>query len=327
MLAGLVALALAPGTWVRSPLPARDLTSPVVFETLTVKRQRVGALVLEEGWVLDSRNDLFGGWSAMTAWRDGLFLAGSDSGRLMTFARPDRAATAPELWTLSDRHSDKHERDLEALTYDEATDQLWAGFENTNAIMWLGWPPRVKHAWRPPAMADWPENGGTESLVRFADSSLLVIAERVGNAHTSEALLFPPPGETLGTPLRFAVQLHDGHRPVEAKLLPDGRLLILMRTYRLGLPPRFTTLLAVADPAGMAAGTILPTTVIARIADPLPSDNYEGMIVTRESGDRLSIWLISDDNDSPFQETMLLRFSWDGSVPQPGPLTRQKARR
>ena len=326
-LAGLIALGLAPGIVVRAPPPVRDFTSPVKLRSLALERQQVGVLTLEAGWLLESDNDLFGGWSALVAMPDGSLFAGSDSGKIMMLERPDRTQPAPKLDMMAGRGKDKRERDLEALSLDPSTGLLWGAFEQTNTLMRIRYPRTPVTSYQPSAMADWPDNAGPESLVQFDDGRLLVIAEDEIEDGRYRGLLFRPSPRGLGEPLAFSVEGREDYRPSEAAALPDGRLLILLRTVDWGLPPRFPVLLVLADPAQITPDAILPTRELARIADPLPSDNFEGMTVTQEDDGRVAIWLISDDNKSRYQRTLLLKLTWDGQFPSDPDRTRQKARR
>ena len=47
---------------------------------------------------------------------------------------------------------------------------------------------------------------------------------------------------------------------------------------------------------------------IAALAPPLVHDNFEGMAITREGGATI-LWLVSDDNQSMLQRTLLLKFA------------------
>ena len=47
--------------------------------------------------------------------------------------------------------------------------------------------------------------------------------------------------------------------------------------------------------------------MIARLAPPLTVDNMEGIAIRREGG-RTFVYLISDDNQSKVQRTLLLKF-------------------
>ena len=64
-----------------------------------------------------------------------------------------------------------------------------------------------------------------------------------------------------------------------------------------------------ATPSGPSAQHLRP---VAWLSRPLPSDNYEGLAIVPEAqSDRVALWLISDDNSSAFQRTLLLRLSLD----------------
>jgi hypothetical protein len=51
-------------------------------------------------------------------------------------------------------------------------------------------------------------------------------------------------------------------------------------------------------------------TVIGELAPPLPSDNFEGLAVVPDAAGGAVLWVISDDNRSPLQRTLLLKFRW-----------------
>lgn len=312
ILVGVVALGLAPGTFVRSPAKEHDFTSPVRVTKLAVQEQSVGEMTLEAAWLLESENDLHGGWSAMVEWLDDSFLIGSDSGRIMVIERPDRSSVPPRLGVLSgDLGTEKRENDLESLSRDTRTNELWAGFERSNSIVRIARPLRAVQTLRPSEMAHWPANAGPESLVRLDDGRFIVIAETaVAPAH-HEALLFPATPAGPGKPLRFLIEGREDYSPSDATALPDGRLLIILRSVEWGFPPRFPVMLVTADPARIAEGEPLATREVARIADPLPSDNYEGITVTRERDGSMAVWLISDDNFARYQRTIMLKLRWD----------------
>ena len=125
------------------------------------------------------------------------------------------------------------------------------------------------------------------------------------------------------THVRFVFQARDGYRPSDAALLPNGRIVVLLRGIELGLPLSFPALLVVADPRDIAEDTVLPSRLLAKIEEPFPSDNFEGLTVVDEKDGNWSLWLISDDNFASYQRTLLLKLRWDRTAAQ----ARQKARR
>lgn len=91
-------------------------------------------------------------------------------------------------------------------------------------------------------------------------------------------------------------------------MLPDGRVLILLRNSDL-LPPSFSSRLILGDPAEISAGKTWNWRPVAGIGPPL-RDNYEGLAVDPQQDDSVVLWLISDDNRSVFQRTLLLKLHW-----------------
>ena len=320
----LVAAGLAPGTFVRSEVPPKDYTAPVMVTKLEVKRLRAhGPLVLEDAWLLSSRNANFGGYSALVARSPTRFLAASDAGRLRHIERPDLSDEPPRIETfLASRMVDKMSVDVESLTIDPATGELWSGLEWGQEIMALGARLERRETVKPDAMKDWASNAGPESLVRLADGRFIAIEEDELADGQHRALLFPSDPVKGAKPLRFVLQGRDGYRPSDAALLPDGRIAVLLRGFVLGLPPRFPSMIVIADPSRIEPDQLLPSTVLARLEEPLPSDNFEGLAVVEEAEDVWDFWVISDDNFASHQRTLLLRLRWDRRTDH----ARQKAR-
>lgn len=307
----------------RAPPKQYDFDAPVLIAALEVDRQSVGEMTLEGAWVLESENDLFGGWSAMVEWIDDRLLLGSDSGRMMTIGKPDRAPAMPILAVL-DRpvRDDKRQNDLEDLARDPNTNDVWASFERSNEIVRIRRPLIVAESFAPAAMAEWPANAGAESLVRFADGRMIAIAETAISDGRHEAVLFPAGPGNGREPVRFLLEADEDYRPAGATELPDGRMLIVLRKLEWAVPPRFAARLVIADPRAIRPGRALATQVVAKIEDPLPTDNYEGVAVAREADGGWTVWLVSDDNNMRYQRTILLKLGWETD----GNGKRQKAR-
>ena len=66
--------------------------------------------------------------------------------------------------------------------------------------------------------------------------------------------------------------------------------------------------LTIADARNLHAGAVIESREIARLQPPLTIDNMEGVSVTVENGQTI-VWLVSDDNFSPLQQTLLLKFA------------------
>ena len=163
----------------------------------------------------------------------------------------------------------------------------------------------------PPGLDNAPANGGLESLAVLSDGRLFAIAET-----------FAPPDRPelrhawLGAPGRWVPlywQPTPGFHPTDAAILPDGSALVLER--RFSLLGGFAARLVRAVPNALSSareGTVLGGETILTLDDaPLPSENWEGVAVTR-FGDQTLVALMSDDNESVLQRSLLLLFAWRG---------------
>lgn len=311
-LLAVIAVGLTPGTWLRSAPQTRDYSDRITFRPLDIQPQAVGALRLEGGWELVSRHPQFGSYSALVSLGDDTLLAGSDRGRLMRFAPP--GASVPAVRFLGRRGEEtepKEYRDLESLTRDPRSGTIWAGYEASNSVARLGRNFTESARIRPTAMQEWSSNSGAETLLRLDDGRFLIIAEgRLGEGDgTLPALLFPGDPLLGSEPARMTFVPPEGFRPVDAAQLPDGRVLVLVRKVVWGLPPRFENALVLLERIGERAEGELRGKIVARIAHPLPTDNFEGLAAVHQPDGGTDLWLISDDNDSMFQRTLLLKLS------------------
>jgi hypothetical protein len=160
----------------------------------------------------------------------------------------------------------------------------------------------------PPGLEGAPANGGLESLAVLPDGRLFTIAET-----------FTPPDRPelrhawLGQPgawMPLYWQPAPGFHPTDAAILPDGSALVLERRFSLlgGFAAR---LIHTAPDAFRTAreGAVLSGEAILTLNDaPLPAENWEGIAVTRY-GDETLVALISDDNESILQRSLLLLFA------------------
>ena len=318
-----VALGLAPGTWVRSSsLFVADERQLLTVARLRVPRVELGAgLELAGAWHLSSTNHHFSGYSALLAMGDGSLLAVSDRWRRMRLTPPDaehRSVTF-SYFSPPERPDERH-YDLEAVTRDRASGQLWGAYEQSNSIERYDAEFRPAGRVRPAEMRRWPSNRGPEAIVRLADGRFVVLSEGSPRWFAADlpGLLFPGDPADGARPESFRFHPPADFAPVDMALLPGGRVLILLRAVRWRLPPRFESKLVVADPGDIRPGEPWRWREIAHLAEPLPMDNYEGLAVEPAEDGRLALWLISDDNRSQFQRTLLLKLLWRPNEKAPG---------
>jgi hypothetical protein len=270
----------------------------------------VGALAFIAAWELHSRNEAFGGISALTALKNGRFVGIGDAGTLIGFGLSNGSRlTRPFIVPLPNAQGPDisyKDRDSEGIAYDPDSDQYWVGFEQRHAIRrYSGSLGRQTGIMRPREMQNWPNNKGAESIIRLKDGRFLVIAESVDD-RMHPALLFSGDPVERGTSITsFKFRPPTGYRVTDGVQLPDGRIAILNRS--IGFPVGFSAKISLLNLPNISRDSIVSAKIIASLAAPLLVDNMEGIAVTRE-GDDTILWLISDNNFSIFQRTILMKF-------------------
>ena len=201
--------------------------------------------------------------------------------------------------------------DTEAAVRDPANGSLWIGLEHDWHVARIGRKGGPAQLYSIPALRDWPENGGAEAMARLNDGRWIMLCETCGSGRGGLhlGLLFAGrPG--ISAVQKFGIVLPAGFDPVDAVALPDGRLLILTRSFGL-FPPHFSNRIVLADLARLDVKRPLATQELARIEGSAVRENYEGMAVRPTADGQLAVWLISDANDSAFQETRLMQLRLD----------------
>jgi hypothetical protein len=304
-----VALALAPGLLWRDPPVTHHRPQPLTLRPLPLPVggvQLAAGVTLSAGWELDSRDEAFGGYSALLTLPHGALLALSDRGRFLRFNPAHPRSPRPVMGAVGAADdSDKRRFDIEAATRHPASGTIWLGYEGRNSINRTDGALRALDEVRPPQMQSWPTNRGPEALVRLGDGRFVVLSEAV-----DEGLLFPGDPVDGAEPSEFRFVPPPGFRPTDMALLPDGRVVILLRRLQLWLPPRLTSRLVVADPATITPGETWAWQPLAEIAAPLPAENYEGLAVGAIGAGAVRLWLIADDNSAVMQRTLLLALDW-----------------
>lgn len=306
----LIALGLAPGTWLRTPNSLDVRPEAVVFAPQPVAPGAVRGAQLLQAWVLNGPHPQFGGFSAI-AWRGdgGVFLL-NDAAFIYCLPLPGFHGPKPCARRLQAAYGRRGPVvDTEGMTLGGF--RRWVTYESANAVSRLDLRLDREAIAYPRQMRDWGLNSGAESIVRLFDGRFVILEE--GNPfspRSSRGLLFrqdPVVGEPA---LEFTFQPPRGFRPVDIAQMPDGRLLVLLRRLHRSLPPRFDTAIALVDPAQIRAGQSLPAQVVVSLQDRDLADNYEGIAASHRSDGAYDLWLVSDDNHSIFQRTLLLRLRW-----------------
>jgi hypothetical protein len=291
------------------------------FDIRDHSRRQFGLLEFRGGLVLSSPFRHFGGISAIRVGTDGArFIALSDKGWwwrgriIYDGTRPSGIADAemaPILGADGRPLADRGWFDTESIAEDGGT--LYVGIERVNQIVRFdygnnGLTARGQPIAVPPGVRSLPSNKGLESLVfvpkGFALAGTLIAISERGLDKASNIIGFLIGGPSPGA---FAVKRSASYDISDAALLPGGDLLILERkfSWTSGLSIRMRRI-ALGD---VKPGALLDGTILLEADLGYEIDNMEGLSVHRSPGGETVLTLISDDNFSILQRTLLLQFT------------------
>ena len=316
----LLALAVAPGTWFReAPVPRNERQgitfTPIKLPPESVLKANLGAFELAGAWRMDGEHSDFGSFSALIRTGAGKFIAFSDKGFALRFSAPGMDQRDTRLMPITATHSlFKATRDAEAATHDPVTRRSWIAWEGRNAISRVSPDLKQEAFVRPKALRGWGRNSGPESMVRLADGRFIVLREGFDEQFKRDrhrAVIFSGDPIDSGEPANFTFDGPVRFAPTDMAQMPDGRVLVLMRRAVWPMPFRFAGRLAIADPGDIRPGAVWTAREVAKLSSNLPVDNFEGLAIEPGPGSRITVWLISDDNDAASQSTMLWKLIVD----------------
>lgn len=290
------------------------------FEVRDPSRRRFGALEFRGGLVLTSPYREFGGLSGLKVAPDGKFIAVGDKGRWLEGRIVYRdqipigiadAMMAPILGPDGKPFGSRGWYDAESIAQDGGT--LYVGIERANRIVRFDYPKQGLRARGqpiaiPPGIGKLPHNKGLEALAFMPKGSplggtLIAISERgLDDAGNIKAFLIggPSAGE-------FGIKRKADFDISDAAPLPGGDLLLLERSFSIlsGVGIRIRRI-AQADikPGAVVDG---PEIFLADLGYQL--DNMEALAVHRDASGATVLTMLSDDNFSPIQRTLLLQFT------------------
>lgn len=303
---------------VREPSDSDDQWQEVSVEVLPVAAsvETVGRLAYRGGLELRSRNPMFVGLSGLEVLEGGRFVAISDEadwieaqlqfderGYLSGFSDVRAALMRDESGRVL---ATKQEADSEGLA--QLPDGRFAvSFERTHLIRIYDFNrdgpfgaaelgPRVD------GVARLPGNASFEALAAL-DDAVLTAAEG-GDQPLAPMWLAPLDAREPVGP-QFSYPLRDGFSITGMDRLPDGSFVALERFYAPVVGPR-ARITRFAAPTG-EGGAVEPE-VLALLEPPFPLDNFEGISAVRTADGATRIYIVSDNNKSPRQRTLLLAF-------------------
>ena len=292
-----------------APIPALETDKP--------SQTRFGSLEFRGGLVLTSTHKSFGGISALRVRPDGEhFLALSDRaswflGRIVyENNRPAGITDASAAPVLDGDGKPAPRWDTESIADDGNT--LYVGLERIHSIFgfdfdWKSFPANAGPVSVPPELKDLPFNQGLEAMVfvpkKYNLAGTLIGFSEKGLTEAGNLKAFLIGGSTPGM---FAVKRTDGYDISDAAILPNGDILILERQYSLqrGVTMRIRRI-RLAD---IKPGAVVDGTAVVETGAGYQIDNMEALGVHRSRSGETVLTLMSDDNFSPIQRTLLLQF-------------------
>lgn len=291
------------------------------FDNRDPARRRFGALEFRGGLELSSPNRAFGGVSALRLDPDGEhFLAVTDNGSWLrgriTYDgdRPSGVADAemaPLLGADGKPLAARSWYDAESLAEDGGT--RYVGIERVDQIVKFdygrdGLLARGEPIALPVDFKGFTYNKSLECLVAVPNGmphagNLVVVTERSldANGNHRSFLLNNGRGED------FSVVRSDDFDVSDCAVLPSADLLLLERRYS---PARGVAMRIRRLPlSSLAAGEVVDGKVLVEADLGYQIDNMEGLAVHRADNGDIVLTLISDDNFSAVQRTLLLQFT------------------
>ena len=290
------------------------------FDPREPSKRQFGQLVFRGGLELSSAHKQFGGLSGIRVSAEGKFLAVTDKaywlrGRILY--RGDvpvgiaDAEVAPMLYADGRPITARGWYDTEALAEDGTS--VYVSLERVHRILKFDYGKRGLLARGtlvpvPPEMAKLVSNRGIECLAVAPKGvpiagALIAIAERSLDASkNTRGFLVGGPKPGL-----FSVRLSDDFDIVDCAVTPALDLLILERhfSWRRGVAMRLRRVpLSDVVPGAVLEGTTLITADMG-----FQIDNMEGLSVHRAANGDVVLTLVSDDNFSIIQRTILLQFT------------------
>ncbi len=293
--------------------PLRVSLSPIDNLRGLIGKTR-GRLTLLAGYVLKSKHPHFGGISSLELTSDGrTMIMLTDRGHWISARQHlDSSGRLKRLsgWKISSIKDLKGApvkgkmNDAEALVRD-AQGSWFVSFENYHRI-WRYTPSLDGKAHPiplPGVIKRAPKNGGIEAMSVLPDGKIVVICEKYFNSR----------GDLRGFILQdkhyssFSYQPDDDFAATDLAMLPGGDLLVLERSFSLFRGP--SAQLRLIKAGQLKPDAMVKPAFLFRFAAPMGIDNFEGLAV-QVYGKKKSVlvYIISDDNFSSFQRTLLYQF-------------------
>jgi hypothetical protein len=299
-----------PGTPDLSPLAIQITAAPVELDALRTNSGLPASVTFAHGWSLTSGNNNFGGLSGLETLPDGNLLSVSDSGTFVWIGlsgrQPDGTGKlAYMLGPDGKQLADKTEGDAEGLAVRDGI--ALVSFERDHRI----------------EAFDLQDCGASARAARVARLPFEASGKPIGENQGAEALSILPAGtlrfglESLfsgPSPLGIVLANGNGVLTGETAPNPGGYSLVgLDEAVDASGEPVTVTLYRSYDPIRGNRNIVTWSTSDLQIElkRPMTVDNFEGVAAEFIDSETLRIWLISDNNFSARQQTLLYAFDVD----------------
>lgn len=288
---------------------------PISTFKIDSSETRFGALEFIGGLVLQSKHEEFGGISGIRFVRDENFIAVTDKARVITgtLKRKDgkpHAIKGEKITRIKASNgatiTGANDKDAEAI--EVISNQFFVGYERNDRILRLNLRGRKLVAdgtylidFTPYGL---PNNKGPEALAFDKTSKkLFAFAEYALNEEGNQRGFIISGGKIER---EISVKHRDGFSLTDAQFLPSGDLLILERYYNpfAGAYMRIRRVLKET----LFAEKPLDGEILIDVDGDYEIDNMEGLAVSRMEDGTTRLTLISDNNFSDRQRTILLEF-------------------
>ena len=328
------ALADKPAEVLLGPVSVKVTAMPIDFDRDRPERKDFGNLIFRGGVNLFANSRHFGGYSGLVMDASGrTLLAVSDGGTWLRAALDydgrklkglSEARIGPILGRNGKPLAQDRERDAEGMTLISGGPDNGAAYVSFERIHRIARYPFTRDRFGP----------RDDSLRLPADT------KRMDSNRGVEALAFIGAGRMKGTVVAFSERLTDGSGNLKGWLiggpspgaitlkpiagfditdmapLPDGGLVLLERRFRYseGIKMRIRRIAA----KDLRPGAAIEGEVLLTVDDRYNIDNMECIAAHRSPSGETILTLMSDDNFSPLQRTLLVQFALpDGRVAEP----------
>ena len=288
---------------------------PIVNFKIGSSENRFGKLEFIGGLILTSKHEDFGGISGMRFVKGENFIAVTDKARVITgrLARKDgkpHAIKGEKITRIKAANgktiTGANDKDAEAIEL--AGNQFLVGYERNDRILRLNLRGRKLVAdgsyhvdLEPYAF---PDNKGPEAIALDPNSGkLFAFAEYALNAEGNHKGFIISGGKVER---ELSMKEKNGFSLTDAHFLPDGDLLMLERYFNPFTGPYMR--LRRIEKAKLFSNQPLDGEILVDVDDDFEIDNIEGMAISKMDDGGTRITVISDDNFSKRQRTVLLEF-------------------